>query len=287
MKRANVRLVGVVIVVLVVQNAFAGPWPRKQGSGFVQIGFSTIGYDKVYNDRADKESISLDVRDNVLQLYADYGLTGDLTATVLVPVKFLSAEANFPAGPAFDNSGIGDIDLALRYSFLNRGGHALAGQVVFGLPAGDHKNDNGLYLGDGEFNVIGRFLYGRSFYPTPLYFTVDAGFQYRTQEFSHDMLFNLEAGYALADNRLYIILLISGRESFSNKPTLTQSSPLRDVAASSLGLLTNNQEYWAITPKILYKFDRQWGIVASWATAVHGRNVAGGFVFAGGVFVEF
>jgi hypothetical protein len=280
-------LIGCLVLVCTAQHMFASPWPRKQGGGFVQIGFSTIGYNKVYDDRSQKQPIPADVRDNVLQVFADYGLTDEVTVTAMLPFKFLSAEPKPATSPQRTNSGIGDIDLALRYSFLNRDGNALAGQLVFGIPVGDHKDPNGLYLGDGEFNVVARILFGRSFHPTPMYLAADVGFQYRTQEFSHDVLVNLEAGYAFADNRLYLILLISGRESLSNKPTLGPSAAARDAVASGLGLLTNNQEYWAINPKLLYKFSNNLGIVASWATAVHGRNVAGGFVFAGGVFYEF
>jgi hypothetical protein len=94
------------------------------------------------------------------------------------------------------------------------------------------------------------------------------------------VIYNLELGYGLFESRLYIILLLSGKESTSSVPT-------KAAAALVYGLSNNNQEYTAIVPKLLYKHTDQLGASISFATATHGRNIAGGFVLAGGVFYEF
>ncbi len=263
--------------------AHAGPWPRKAGKGFVQLGFSTIGYSKVYDDRSTKQSLPIDVRDNVLQVMGEVGVTDDLTVSFAVPLKFLS----FKGAASGSNSGIGDIDAGLKYCFFNRDGFVLSGEALFGLPVGSTKNADGLRLGDGEFNTTVRVLAGKSFYPVPAYVSADFGFNFRTHTFSHDVPFSLEAGYGFAEGRLFVILLISGRESLSNQPTLSTTPSQAESNAAVLGLYGNNQEYLAIIPKISFKIDRRWMITASYATAAHGRNVAGGIVLAGGVLYEF
>lgn len=157
--------------VTVVTAADAGPWVRKAGKGYVQLGFSTIGYNKVYDDGSRKQSLPVDVRDNVVQFMGEVGLTDNLTAFLAVPLEFLSLQGT----SAGSNSGLGDVDLGLKYAFINRGGVALSGEALFSLPVGSTKNDNGLRLGDGEFNTTLRVLAGLSFYPVPVYLSADLG----------------------------------------------------------------------------------------------------------------
>ena len=266
------------------ETGAAGPWPRKQGSGFVQLGFSTIGYNKIYDDRAEKAPVFADVRDNVLQAFGEVGVTDLLTVTASIPFKFLSVaplqSTLAPVTSRLINSGLGDIDVMARYNLLTENGYAVSSGLRFGIPSGDSKKANGLILGDGEFNVAPVLLLGRSFYPEPAYITADVAFNFRGSAFSNELLYNVELGYGLFESRLYVILLLSGKES-------TSSVPSKFVAASAYGLSTNNQEYTAIAPKLLYKFSDHLGVSISFATATHGRNIAGGFVFAGGVFHEF
>ncbi len=266
------------------ETCLAGSWPRKPGSAFMQLGFSTIGYNKIYDDRAEKTPVFADVRDNVVQAFGEIGVTDRLTLTALIPFKFLSVSpmqsAFAPVTSKRTNSGLGDIDMTARYSLFLDNGYAASFGLRFGLPSGDSKNADGLILGDGEFNVAPVLLFGKSFYPLPAYIAADVAYNVRGSGFSNELLYNVELGYGFFKSRLYFILLLSGKES-------TSSIPSTPVAASAYGLSTNNQEYTAIVPKLLYKTSEHFGISISFATATHGRNIAGGFVFAGGVFYEF
>lgn len=285
MNMNTVARIAVVMFCIVgwLTDAHAGPWPRKAGKGIVHLGFSTIGYSKVYDDNGRKQPLPVDVRDNVLQLMGEVGLTDNITVSLALPLKFLSLRGSL----ARASNGLGDIDAAVRYCFMNANGMVLSGQALFGLPTGKTNVADGLRLGDGEFNTTLSVLAGRSFYPVSLYLSADAGFNIRTRSFSHDVVFNLEGGYGLLEGRLYLILLVSGRESLSNEPTLRPDASPAEMNATSLGLLGNNVEFLAIIPKIFFKVDPQWGITVSYATALHGRNVAGSVVLAGGVLFEF
>lgn len=281
-------LVYVLLCFVVVSVTLAGPWTRKSGTGFVQLGFSTIGYSKIYDDRAEKASLNVDARDNVLQLLIEYGLTDQVTLSATTPFKFLSVTPKQSApGADARNSGIGDIEVAAKHSWMNSSGDVFAAELMLGLPTGSIANANGLRTGDGEFNTTIRWFWGRSFYPAPWYLSADIGFNFRTMGFSHDVPYNIEAGYGFMESRLYLILLVSGRESLSNKPTLVAQASTAEMAAAALGLYSNNTEYLAIISKVFFKIDTQWALAASFATAAHGRNVAGGFVFAGGVAYAF
>jgi len=282
MTRISSILAGSLLIAFVVHSAYGGPWPRKQGTGFVQLGASRIAYDKVYGDDGIKQLLGFEVTDNVVQVFAEYGVNDDITVTAMVPFKVVSVSAGAPESvlPGGQKSGIGDIDLAIRRTWLSSDGYVLSTEMMIGLATGDHVHPYGLILGDGETNIAVRLSGGRSFYPSPLYVSGDAAYNFRSDGFSDDVLYNLEIGYDVISNRLLLILLVSGRESTSMNPT-------PPTTASALGLLSFNQEYTAIIPKVLYKFSNEWGVSASFGTAVHGRNVAGGFVFAGGLFYEF
>lgn len=264
--------------------AHGGAWPRKAGSGFLQLGFSTIGYDKTYADDGTKTPVDGKVRDNVFQLFADVGITDLLSVTAMVPFKSITT-SNVMAGGSMTtadpgNSGIGDIDVRFRYNVMQRGGYAVSGILLLGLPTGDSENSNGLLLGDGETNVGFGVSVGKSFYPLPLYANAELVYDVRSKGFSNDVLYNLEFGYALLNGKLFVILLFSGRESTSTKPTVV-------TPASRFGLNTNNQEFTSLVPKIFYKLGNGWALSAGYATAVHGRNVAGGAVLSAGVSFEF
>lgn len=279
-------LLALSVILLTAHIAFGGAWPRTQGTGFVQLGLSTIGYNKVYGDDAKKHAVGGDVRDNVLQVFAEIGVARNFAVSLAVPFKFITADPNAPATASFSKSGIGDIDLAGRYTLVNRNGFAFSSQLLLGLPTGDSKDPHGILLGDGEFNVLAKFLAGKSFYPVPLYVSGGIGYDFRTKGFSDDVLYDLEIGYGLFQSRLYVILLISGRESISNRPTLLPKGSIEE-AANRIGLYTQNQEFTAIAPKLFFKANSHWGISLSYFTAAHGRNVAGGAVLAGGVLYDF
>ena len=285
---------GVVIAGLLIaltDMSAGGAWPRKAGSGYLQLGFSTIGYDQVYDASAEKVPAPGTVRDNVLQLFTEYGLTDRLTVGLSVPFGFISAEDYInpllrtasvvpPVPSDVSASGIGDLVATAQFAILNHGASVLSAGFLVGFPTGDTTSTDGLWLGDGEFNVAPRLLYGLSLYPVPMYLSADLGYNIRGAGYSNEFFGSIEAGYGFLESRLYAILQLSVQKS-------TKTDPSRDIPAARLGFYNNNREFVAITPKLLYKFRGGLGVVVSYATATSGRNVAGGAVVAGSVFYEF
>ena len=263
----------------------AGPWTHSRGTGFVHLGYSRIAYDRIYDDVGEKQPAFADIRDNVIQLYGEYGVTDNLTIAAMVPFKFLSVTPTTdPAGTTRQkahNSGPGDCDLTFRYRWLASAGYVASAEVIAGLPTGTIDRQDGLILGDGEYNIALGMLVGKSLHPTPSYLSASAYYNVRGTAFSDELSYTIEFGYGLFGSRLYAILQLYGKESTSTVPTRTGE------AAAGLGLSSNNQEFTAIIPKLFFKASERTGISVSFATATHGRNVAGGFVLAGGLLYEF
>jgi len=284
-------LISAALLASLAGTALGGAWPRKAQSGYLQLGFSTIGYDKVYDSSGLKAPAAGRARDNVLQLLAEYGLSEDFTVGLAVPFGFISVKDYQPAVPPtssmmvpppreISNAGIGDLTASAQLKLLQRGGSVLSAGVLAGFPAGDTTNAEGLWLGDGEFNVAPRILYGLSLRGLPAYLSAELGYNIRGVGYSDEIFGNLEAGYGMLERRLYLIVLLSVLQS-------TNTEPSRDIPAARLGLYNNNREFVALTPKVLYKFGTGLGVVASYATATSGRNVAGGAVLAASLFYEF
>jgi hypothetical protein len=266
-------------------TADAGPWTRKAGEGFVWVGFTTIGYSRIYDDGGVKQSLAGSARDNVIRIAAENGLGSGFVLSAAIPFAQMSFTPD--TGARVRTSGIGDVDLGLRRSWNLGGGHVGALELLSTLPTGDNNNAEGLLLGTGEWGFLLGPSWAKSFHPLPLYVSASAGVRVRTGEYSHEFRYGVEAGYGLFDDAAMLILDIAGQESFGNRPTRADTPRPEDVRAAGLGLLNNNREYLAITPKLLLRPGHSWGIVLSYATAAKGRNVAGGAVLGAGVYRAF
>lgn len=262
----------------VPHDAAAGPWARKPGSAYVQLGGTTLGYDRIYNDASEKAPAGGKVRDNVAQLFADVGVLPGFTVTAMAPLVSISFEPG--AGGDLSNSGFGDLELGARYTFLERDGYAVAAALDLRLPTGDSDDPNGLLTGDGEVTAVPGILAGRSFHPLPLYVTAGFGYGLRGGRYSDDLRYSLEAGYGLWESTVTVILLFSGQTPLDQKPTVPSK-------AGDLGLDSNNRAFAAIIPKIFLRPGGPWAVSLSYATAFGGRNVGAGAVLGAGVAYVF
>lgn len=278
-------IVAAVLLLCLGATAHAGPWNRKAGEGFFWVGFTTIGYSRSYDDGGVKRELGGRARDNVVRLAAENGLGAGFTLSAALPFAQITSSPD--SGGEVSAGGIGDVDLGIRRSWDLGSGHVGALELVSTLPTGDHDNPDGLLLGTGGWGFLVGPSWAKSFHPLPLYITASAGVRVRTGEYSHEVRYGVEAGYGLFDNAAMLILEVAGQESFGNRPTLAAAPRPDDVRAAALGLLNNNREYLAITPKLLVRPGHSWGIVLSYATAAKGRNVAGGAVLGAGVYREF
>ena len=142
-----------------------------------------------------------------------------------------------------------------------------------GLPIGDVDQPSGLYTGDGEFNFVGDLAFGRSFQRVPIYVTGGVGYNLRTQGFSDEFRYTLEAGWSIGN--FLAILRVRGIESLENGDS--------DVLGMTLG---NNQSYIAYGPEVAYKFTKTFGVSAGLDTAKRIRNTISGPTYNFGVYAE-
>lgn len=268
-----------------LEEAGAGAWARKQNSFYAKLGFSTIGTNRFYT-KDGNEIRTADFQAWSLDLYGEYGILDRLTGVVKFPVAkravFKTSEAKL---------GIGDLGLELKYGLL-AGNTPLAIGLGVELPTGDQNgfgllkdqtNSPGGFIrlptGDGEFNTRATLYWSHSFYPVPAFVSLEAGYNFRTKNFTDEYAFGLQAGYKLA-NKIWLQANLRGLG-----PAADPDSELARNAAIGLGEGIRYRSYgfgaaYEFIPRCSLSFDffGAFGTIA---------NIYAGANFVVGMAVEY
>ncbi|MFC2176040.1 hypothetical protein ACFLR1_03620 [Bacteroidota bacterium] len=270
-------LLPILLLVTFTQSVFAGgPWPRKKNSGYAQVGFSYLGYNKIFNHEGKVTDLRRNVIDITGQAYVDYGLTDKITFLAVLPFKYVasgekivSADSSYfqdtvPAGNLF---GLNMALLGIKYNIINK-------KVVFsaGLNAefntAKYDSLTTLRTGPGTFVIHPYLSVGTTFYKGKFYTLLDVGWRTRFKKYYHQTDFNFELGFSW-NQKTYFIASVSGRFnvkpvpvqdgffSFSKNPidnNVTLENPNgRDLHTS---LYPNGQEYMGYGLKFIQKINR-------------------------------
>lgn len=191
----------------------AGAWTGPKGASYNKFGFNYFSSDKVFdgdNNSVDAGSTFTDLN---FTYYGEYGIEDYLSVFGSIPFK--SVESDPDVGPSVDNSGIGDIDVGLRYNVYNDKKWGLISiQGLVKIPEAYDEKDE-LTLGNGQYDVEGRILYGKSLYPQPVYFGLEVGYRYRADEPSDEFKYLIEVGYTATD-KLSLRAKLDGTTSAKN-----------------------------------------------------------------------
>lgn len=197
------------LVLTCAAGAHAGAWTRGPGSFYAKVALSTLRTSSFYTPDGDRISTA-NFSSTSLDLYAEYGLGRRLTGVVRFPIV---KSASFETTET--ESGIGDLGLELKYG-LRFGTSPLALGIGVELPTGDESgaadlDDQAgspggfirLPTGDGEFNTRIILYASHSFHSMPTYVSAEAGYNLRSENFTDEYLFGLQAGYRVA-GRLWL-----------------------------------------------------------------------------------
>jgi hypothetical protein len=283
MRRLFILLLMLAGLVCQASSASAGAWTRPAGRGFYKLGEQIIRARSYYEPNGNRVGIPA-LSEYTASLYGEYGLTGRVTLIAYVPfIKriTLNRQVGTPSGfvffPGDAKTGVADADAGVRVGLLTKGATVLSVQVMLGLPLGDHRQRNGLYTGDGEFNQQVAIQAGRSLYPLPLYIAGEVGLNHRTGAYSDEVRLAFELGCTLRQ-RWTIIGHLWATESLENGRSA--------FTGGTGGLAGNNQRYLTYGPEILCRITSHLGITAGVYGAVRGRNVLAAPSFTFGFIVD-
>ena len=270
-------------------SAFAGGgWPQPKGHGFFKFSQWWLISDQHFTDTG---LLDPNVTQGIFKtsIYAEYGFTDRLTGILYFPLfsrtyfnNTVSATTGeiLTAGEAIN--GVADTDISLKYGLIVNKPVVLSATLTLGLPFGESQGGTAgnLQLGDGEFNQMLQLDAGTSFQlgKVAAYANAYAGFNNRTNGFSDELRYGIEAGTGFFGSKLYTIFRLYGISSLKNGSNRNNEN--------STSIFANNTEFLTFSPEIAYNINEKWGVSATYASALKGRLIFAAPSYAVGVYLN-
>lgn len=273
------KLVIILILFFSFEAYAGGGWSQPKGKGFLKISQSAIIAGSYFSPSGD----ILDITTTSLyssSVFIEYGLTDRLTGIVYMPffVRSTLNRLETPDGDLVQDgdelNSIGDADVTIKYGLIQNSTYVLSAGLTLGLPLGEASGGETelLQSGDGEFNQMVTFELSRGF-SSGWYATVLAGFNNRTNNFSDEIRYGGEIGYA--KGKFIPILKIYGVASLKNGD---------DLGVPNNGVFSNNIEYLSFTPEVLYDMNGKFGLTAAIGMAAFGKRLLAAPNFMAGIY---
>jgi len=246
-------------------QSWAGAWTAKKGDNYLK---GAINYFDT-NSRFGPEDGFESFQNTNFNVYWEHGLKDNLTFFATGSLTDLENRAN---GQETSGSGIGDIDLGLKYRLVD-GPVIISVQGLFKAPY-LYDADSELPLGNGQEDFEGKLLFGKSFGELG-YGGLEVGYRIRTEAPVDEFRYLVEYGFNLND-RTYLRTKLDGiHAATSANPDTGPNGPLTAEVALNpqlpLEFDLGRLEYTAG-----YKFsDRLAGEITG-TTAIYGDNTLKG-----------
>ncbi|MEK7730029.1 MAG: hypothetical protein AAB354_16600 [candidate division KSB1 bacterium] len=283
MKRFIVSLALLLGLIILADYAHAGAWTQKRGHGFYKLEGRFIYAQRFFEPDGKLIDIPT-LSDYTASFYGEYGLNQRLTLVAYVPFYkrlALNRQIGEPSGFVYfagdSTSGFADTDVGFRFGLKTNGPTVLSARVMFGVPLGKDEQQSGLLTGDGEFNQLFALELGHSFYPLPLYFSGEAGFNNRTKGFSDELRYTAELGYTFWNN-VTLMMKFLGVASLKNGED--------NIRSGMGGLYGNNVSYLALGPSLFYQINKKFGVTAGVDGATYGQNVLAAPSYSLGIYFK-
>ena len=250
-------------------QAMAGAWTAKEGTSYHKAAVNYFFSDENFDDDGDRRNANSDFTDLNLTYYMEYGIRDNVTAFLSVPYKWIEHDPDI--GGNSKSRGVGDQDFGVRYNFFNddRGVFSIQGLVK--VPDLHDEDPGDLPLGNGQTDYEVRFLYGRSLYPKPVYFGLEAGSRYRSQEPSDEIKYLIEIGYNI-NEKSYVRAKLDGTYSMDN----ADDAPAPVIPGDVNPTLAPAFDLGKLELTGGYKMGDRWSAEFTWSPTVYGQFTANG-----------
>ena len=139
-----------------------------------------------------------------------------------------------------------------------------------------------LQTGDGEFNQLLRVDAGMSIpiksKKVSAYANTYVGFNNRTNNFSDEFRFGLEAGLSLFEKKFLVIGRMNLVKSLKNGADASE--------ITSTSIFSNNSEYTNVGVELAYNFSKKIGMSVSYDSAINGEIIFASPAYSVGVFYK-
>jgi hypothetical protein len=184
------KIVSVIALSLFVPSyASAGAWTAKKGDNYLK---GAVNYFET-NNRFGPENGFENFQNTNFNVYWEHGIRDDLTFFATGSLTDLENQSN---GQETSGSGVGDIDLGLKYRLID-GPVIVSIQGLFKAPY-LYDSESELPLGNGQEDFEGKLLFGKSFGDLG-YGGLEVGYRIRTEDPVDEFRYLVEYGFDLND----------------------------------------------------------------------------------------
>ena len=259
-------IVAVCLILMTAGSVFAGAWTAEKGTSYHRIAANYYVTDQTFDEGGNSRAMDWngEFTDINANYYMEYGLIDPLTVILSLYYKGIEREDDYRKN---ETSGLGDVDLGLRYRLHTSAIGVFSVQGLVKVPE-FYDEDDALPLGNGQYDYECRLLYGRSLWPyIPGYVNLEAAYRFRDDAPSDEFRYLVEIGSNLGKNvyaRAKWDAIISmdnadeGTDVFGN-PTSAMEYDLTKLDVT-LG--------WQMTPKV--------GLEVAYTPAILGKSTAKG-----------
>jgi len=243
-------------------TAYAGAWPTEEGGSYQKIAVNFFDSDERFGEEIDGFE---EFEDFTLEYYAEFGLTKDATLIVRVPYRELD---NTTDGFTTSNSGLGDVDIGLKYN-ISDGPFVVSVQGLVKTPFLYSENAD-LPLGNGQLDYEGRLLVGRSLGKFG-YFGAEVGYRHRAEEPVDEFRYLIEYGFDL-NQSIYARAKLDGIAAVGSANVVDTTNPQNPSLPLEFDL-------GRLETTAGYKFNDQFAVEFTAAQNVYGSNTLRGTNF--------
>ncbi len=187
-------------------SAHAGAWVAEKGKGYAKVGVSDYNATEFFGNQPDFGEFE----GSSVSFYGEYGLGNNWG--IYTSALYQDIEQTTASGETTSNSGLGDLDIGLKYQW-QADPFVLSTSFAVKLP-NLYDEDDALPLGNGQEDYEFRVLLGKSLNRYG-YLGLELGYRFRTDEPSDEIRYLIEYGVNLTDN-LYFRTKLDGIESANN-----------------------------------------------------------------------
>lgn len=283
------KIYTVLFLLLISTSLFAGGgWPQPKGHGYFKLYQWWIVSDQHFTDLG---KIDPNMTTGIFNtsIYAEYGFTNRITGIINAPLysrTYFNNQVSKTTGDIITEGesigSFGDTDLGIKFGLTPNKAIATSASLILGIPLGNDAggSQGNLQTGDGEFNQMLRLDAGTSI---PIkaegisaYANAYVGFNNRTNGFSDEFRYGVEAGVSLLNQKL----LLSGR--MNAVKSLKNGKDASEVTSTSI--FSNNSEFVNIGGEVAYNINKKIGVAVSYDTAISGKIILASPAYSVGVF---
>ena len=256
------KFASAICILLLSQNALSGAWVAAEGSGYGKLSLNTFSADEFEGDSPDFGEFN----SSNITYYGEYGLGNKWGLFGSVNYQWL--DQTDAAGNETSSSNPGDVDIGLRYEWINDS-YVLSTSVLAKLPY-LYDEDDELPPGNGQEDIEFRLLFGKSLFPYG-YFGLEAGYRIRLEAPSDEYRFLIEYGFDFNEN-LYFRTKLDGIFAVGNAE---QRQSNDDGQVQNLAIVPEFdlvRQEWTLGWNFGPKQQKRWGVEATFTNDLFGDN---------------